>query len=1564
MDYKVIEFPTIHQSNNPLFHPLPVKAMTLLRTTRFILLVLLPGANLLAQQPRIFINEFLASNVTSDADIVDFDDYSDWIELYNDEDVEVDLGGFSLTDDLDNPSRWRIPAGTVIGAKGFLRFWADGHDEVPGKTYRRSYYPYDYFTTRYYHLNFKLDRAGEFIGLFNPSGALVDSVSYALQLPDVSGGRSPDGSAHWVWFGESTPAAANTTTGTSTTDFCDEPDISLQSGFYAGPQTISITANSDKAESRYTLDGSRPGSSSALYTGPLHISRTSVLRVRVFAPDKLPSPVLSRTFFINENIRLPVVSIAHFPETFWDSTSGIYRKNFKEREVPIHFEYFESGGNLAFSMNAGLQLTGQASLYYPQKSFTISTDDRFGADVIDYQIFPQRKLNQFTSLYLRNAGVPDHRNTFFRDALQHSLVLNKLDIDCQAYQPALVFLNGDYWGILNIRDKINANYLASIYNINPEDIDLLEYESNPQPTIMSGDATNYLDFYDYVKSTDLSIEENYRHLESWMDIDEYLNYQITEIFCDNVFWLDQNVRMWRERKAGAKWRWILFDMDYGFGMPNQISKGVSNNTLRFATSSNPDTPGVPPLWATLLFRKLLENEEFKIEFIQRFASCLNSVFHPDTVLAAISQLQSRIAPEMPRHIARWRNGEFYYGYPIPDYAAWLQNVNVMKDFARNRPAHQRQHLIDYFGLAGTCQINLKLDAAGVGTIRINEVEQTTANRRGIYFKNIPTELKAIPNVGYRFVRWEGAVNSGQNPISLIVSEDSAEVTARFEPVSINLIPSRISFDTTLEESFSPYYAQGTVTVDSGATLRLKSGVRILMPEDASMIVQGRLLVEGAQENPVIIAPNENSIQWGALCFVNAADSSIVSHLRIIGATKGPDFDRDRAAISGYRSRFSLHHVSVDNVQAPIFAQFGNVSFIDCALHTTVAGDLINVKSAGFALIENCELRGNESYDSDGIDLDHVARGIIRGNRIYNIYGFNSDAIDLGEGCPNVLIENNVIYNVADKGISIGGGSVAIVRRNVIANSGQGAGIKDFNSHGRFEHNTFYANQQGIACFEKNTGHGGGNAEAVSCIFANSALASTFVDGLSRLEVSYSLSNTDELPGFSNIRAEPGFINNLLLSPRSPAIDRGDPALPNDPDGSPPDIGAFPFDASNLPNLIITEIHYHPAEGDEHEFIELLNAGSAGISLDGFKLAGDVTHTFHGEEINSGEYVVLAKNTGLYQIPADRILQWDAGTLPDGPGNILLFDDQERLIDFVNYDRRYWWPAAADGQGPSLELINTALENMISSSWRSSFASGGSPGRANNSVAISGIHINEFLAANSRVLADENGDYDDWIELYNATNLPLNLGGLCVTDNFDVPGKSLIPTHSPALTTIPARGFILLWADGQPEQGALHLNFKLDKAGEQLGLAQITDVDTVFIDSLTYGEQTDDVSYGRNPDGADHWSTFGSPTPMKSNLSTGVESPEQPLPATYSLLQNFPNPFNPLTAIRYQLPAFSHVSLKVYDVLGREIVTLVNEDQPAGSYTVTLNASALASGIYFYRITASKFVQTRKLIVIR
>jgi hypothetical protein len=534
----------------------------------------------------------------------------------------------------------------------------------------------------------------------------------------------------------------------------------------------------------------------------------------------------------------------------------------------------------------------------------------------------------------------------------------------------------------------------------------------------------------------------------------------------------------------------------------------------------------------------------------------------------------------------------------------------------------------------------------------------------------------------------------------------------------------------------------------------------------------------------------------------------------------------------------------------------------------------------------------------------------------------------------------------------------------MANCGQGVGIKDENSYGYIEHCTFYGNGYGIASFEKNIGVGGGSADIVNCIIANSRNSSIFVDPVSTLNISYSLSNSDEMPGLHNIYGELNFLNNLFLSENSAAINSGNPTLPLDPDGSLPDMGVFPFD-QDQPNLIINEIHYHPSEGDTYEFVELINSGISSLNLAGYQMGGAVSYIFPDVTILPGEIFIVAKNSGVYQGQDYKVYQWDQGDLPERSGSILLYNNRGEMIDFVNYDNRLWWPEEPDGSGPSLELHHPSLENMVSSNWRSSYTNGGTPGKANNSVALSGVYINEILASNTSISSDEYGEYDDWIEIYNKTNQALNIGGLFVTDDLRDPCKYQISWNASDTTTIPPNGYLIIWSDGQPSQGIVHTNFRLNRGGEQIGLVQVVENDTIFLDSLTFSEQMSNISYGRYPDGSASWQFFNTPTPGDSNRIVSNISKDEKKPLAFALLQNYPNPFNPITAIGYHLSAVGDVDLSVYNILGQKVATLVSGKQKAGDYRVEWHASGFASGVYYYRLkTDTGFVQTKKLILLK
>ena len=248
--------------------------------------------------------------------------------------------------------------------------------------------------------------------------------------------------------------------------------------------------------------------------------------------------------------------------------------------------------------------------------------------------------------------------------------------------------------------------------------------------------------------------------------------------------------------------------------------------------------------------------------------------------------------------------------------------------------------------------------------------------------------------------------------------------------------------------------------------------------------------------------------------------------------------------------------------------------------------------------------------------------------------------------------------------------------------------------------------------------------------------------------------------------------------------------------------------------------------------------------------------------------------------------------------------------------------------------------------------------------ITGIVINEFLASNDASCTDENGDYDDYIELYNAGEVAVDIGGLYVTDDLSDPTAWQIPDTNSTLTTIQPGGFLVLWADKESEQGVLHVDIKLSGDGEQIGLVQVIGSETIFIDSLSFGAQTEDISCGRYTDGSNNWMLMD-PTPGAVNVNVvAIDNTDLSIPTSFALRQNYPNPFNPVTNISFDLPKDSQVKLAVFNMVGQQVAVLKNEVIQAGSYNIQLDASHLASGVYFYRIQAGDFTSLKKMILLK
>jgi len=1161
--------------------------------------------------------------------------------------------------------------------------------------------------------------------------------------------------------------------------------------------------------------------------------------------------------------------------------------------------------------------------------------EKYGDEILKYPLFEGKPIPQYTAFLLRNGGN-DYNTAYFRDGLGVHLVKDKMDIDYQDYKPCAVFINGEYNGIYELRERLDEKYIGSNHEINSDNLDYLEDSLN----VVAGDQYDFLELMDFVRQNDLSDSAIFAQVAAQIDLNEFTNFLIIRAFIGYQI-ADLNNRYWRNRDTEGKWRWIAADLEHAFGQLG--GDPVSENTIAKLAGLS----GELPEWASLLFNRLLQNPGFSDGFIQRSAAYLNTIFQPAVTLATVDSLKNLLQTQMPRHIGRWQSP--------PSLQAWQGNINFIKSFLENRPTHYRQHLTELFGKQDSALVSMQI--VGQGKVLLSGVA-FSENMQGHFFKNTQIQLYAVPAPGYRFVAWQG-LNSADENADLLPMGDTS-FTAFFAPLTnISIIPPLLSADTTLAAAASPWYGLEDITVLPGARLTVESGATLLLSDGVCINVQGGLHLDGSpgqrisiQSDPSPSARRSFSGQsgyWGSITADAPTDSIIFRYADLRGGSFGRDRNRHFSTISTYDCPLRVEQSTITEGKAPLIARGGSAYIGHSEFHTFVScNGFISLYDMDAPLIEHCVFRGNRAVNTDGIDLKGITNGIVRHNEVYDFLGSNCDGVDFGIYSLNNLVEQNIIHDCSDKGISIGSQSNALIRRNVIYDCDLGVALKDSLAVAQIDQNTFYGNRHAVACYEKSALRGGGKAFVKNSILSGSTESSIFYDAKSVIQVSYSLSDREPLSGTGNLYADPALVHpstgNFELSPGSPCIDAGDPFSPNDPDGSPADLGAYYTHSGSYGlTLHINEFNYHPPfNRPTGDWVELHNGSDHPIDLQGWRMAQGLHEFVFGEnaELAPGGYLVVCQDTAQF-----KSFHPDAGELAGNfhfdlsnkAGKIGLYDPMGGLVHSVRYADSRPWPPLADGLGATVELEQNR-EGNLPTDWRESHVLLGSPGQLNSLPRdVSGLFVNEILASNTQTLPDEQGEYDDWFELYNASEDSLDVGGLCFTDNEDEPYRWQLPLHFPEKTTLAPHGFLLLWADAQPKQGLLHADFKLSAGGETVAIFQREGSGYIEQESLMFGQQSNDRSWGRYPDGSAQ-TMFMHPTPGATNVLTKTDETE------VQSLEMYPNPFSQRLYIHaenvekpYRIMLLNVLGQVVYEEgnLQEERVGLHLNSLPPGLYSVVI-----------------------------
>ena len=712
----------------------------------------------------LLINEYSASNRNFNDG---FGRNEDWIELYNaSPDSYFNLAGYYLSDDADNPTKWQFDAGVIPPNSRVLVFCSER----------------DISSGMVFHTSFDLDQLKpDQVVLADPSGNIVEALEMHTTQTNHSYGRTADGAGTWAIFTSPTPGGANTGGFTS---YTSKPVFSIPAGKYPGAISVSLTANPGE-QIRYTLNGATPTASSPLYTGPINISQSTVVRARAFSTSAtiLPGFIETNSYFINENSTLPVLSISGDANLLQllNGNSGL--------EPLGYVEYFESDGTMIDENMGDFDRHGNDSWAYAQRGIDfISRDDHGYKRRMEHQFFPTTNRSEFRRLIFKAAGSDNYPHqsggAHIRDAFVQTLSqVSDLDLDERSARFVSMFVNGQYWGVYDIREKVDDNqytdyYYNQDYTFRDSDIYLqyIKTWGSTEPEFGNQPAEDdWQDLLDYVQDNDMAVEEHYNYVDSQLNIDSLIDYFVINSYMVNKDWLNYNTSWWRgtDPDGGArKWRYSLWDMD-----------GVLGHYINFTgipdISANAEPCQVEEIQVgvghTQTIKKLIDESPIvRQRYVTRYADLLNTHLSCERVTQVFDSIVNLIAPEMPRQIQRWGG----------NIQTWQNNVQAARDFLLTRCSQTiNTGLASCYELEGPFATTFNVEPASAGKIRMNSEWIANYPFSAQVFGNIETLLKAEANPGFEFSHWvvDGAViQPDPESIDIVLQISQAtSVTAHF-----------------------------------------------------------------------------------------------------------------------------------------------------------------------------------------------------------------------------------------------------------------------------------------------------------------------------------------------------------------------------------------------------------------------------------------------------------------------------------------------------------------------------------------------------------------------------------------------------------------------------------------------------------------------------------------------------------------------------------------------------------------------------------------------------------------
>lgn len=578
----------------------------------------------------------------------------DWLELYNGGDTAVDLSKYCLTDDHKQLSLYSLPQQTLEPGSYCVIFMSES-----GLNLNRSYS----------RIPMNLDSSGQKLYL-TADGVIVDYAMIPALSTDSSYGRTDGGFAQ---LSKPTPGEANT----GVAQMSAKPKAATPQGSYDDVEYVDVELSAP-GKIYYTTTGYAPSSNSILYEGPIRLTKTTVIRAISIEDGKTASPVLDLTYVINENDSLPVVSIVSDPDGLFSQISGIYTAGPNPGDTPnaqtsnywMDWErqgtvsLYETDGSVGFSEPCGIKIFGGFSRVLKKKSLSFHFRDKYGAGRLDYALFGDSGLDSFETFILRSGGQDTFQGRM-RDEVITSIAAEHLGIPVQNYRPVVVYINGQYWGLHYIREKVNENYVSGHYGVDPDTVNIAEWTGvrNKQ----------YNELQKYVRFHDMNDPECYNYVLSQIDMENYVDYMIAEMWIGNTD--NGNTKYFTSPEL--PWTWVMFDVDFAFFAPGGNDVAINLNVEELgAYDDNCKTIAV----------RLLTNPEFKDYFLKRFAWQINNVWTEEIIFARMDEIKALIEPDMAKECARWGQ----------NIKVWYDHIDTMRYFVENRNKYIIQDIQNYF----------------------------------------------------------------------------------------------------------------------------------------------------------------------------------------------------------------------------------------------------------------------------------------------------------------------------------------------------------------------------------------------------------------------------------------------------------------------------------------------------------------------------------------------------------------------------------------------------------------------------------------------------------------------------------------------------------------------------------------------------------------------------------------------------------------------------------------------------------------------------------------------------